>query len=332
MAEPQWLALYRARAEGAEVAQAWLGALEEEERKEAEADPPAARAKLRRAIVNSECPEVRADANKGWKYTGQVLRAADAALGIAAPKPSAAFGAPSGAGAPQVSRVVVPGEGKPGTLGLWWSDFEAARSAEQLRGNGITHRLNVAAEAVGKFQDDGIVTAHVPMQDVFDMDSSDEAIAEWKVQFAEALSIMRGWREAGAVVNISCQMGKNRSGCSVMLWLCAECGWGVEEAATRLREITALACGNPHLVKAVSEFLGVDASVPLNPAGDGGGWVCISPPGSPRDGGTQAFEDNARLTLEKLAQAAAAKKLEEDSEEEPAEEHAGDMEGLFEGM
>uniref|UniRef100_A0A7S1R880 Tyrosine specific protein phosphatases domain-containing protein n=1 Tax=Alexandrium catenella TaxID=2925 RepID=A0A7S1R880_ALECA len=227
----------------------------------------------------------------------------------------------------------MPGDGQPGTLGLWWSDFEAADNVAQLREKGITHRLNVAAEAVGKFRDEGFETAHVPMQDVFDLESCEDLLPIWKEQFAEVLRILREWREAGAVVNVSCQMGKNRSGCGVLLWLCAERGWKVEEAVEKLRGITSLACGNPHLIKAVLDFLQIQAEVPLNPAGDGGGWVCISPPGSPRAGGTQAFEDVAFKALGKLGKVADSQAAadERDAEEEPAEE-AGDMEGLFEGL
>merc|ERR1711988_358364 len=65
----------------------------------------------------------------------------------------------------------------------------------------------------------------------------------------------------------------------------------LEEAVTHLRSITPLACGNPHLMAAMTQVLGVpDAKVPLNPAHDGGGWVCISPPGSPRAGSAQEFD------------------------------------------
>jgi len=238
-----------------------------------------------------------------------------------------------------VSRNVLGGEGAPGTLGLWWSDFEGAICEEQLRERGITHRLNLAAEAVNKFPEgSGLPTRHIPMEDYFRNESDPEVTATWMVQLGEILEVLRGWRREGAVVNVSCQMGKNRSGAAVLVWLCSECGWEVGPATERLREITALACGNPHLMRAVAEFLGADAEVPLNPAGDSGGWVCISPPGSPRAGGTDAFEDAAREALAKLAQgldgsagdgAGGQMRVEED---EPACDSGGDLSGLFDGI
>merc|ERR1719203_1369543 len=182
------------------------------------------------------------------------------------------------------------------------SDFGAASSAVQLREHGITRRLNVAREAVGRLpKDDGIPTMDVPMQDVFDENCAQEMISTWVTQLHEAMSQLRAWREEGAVVNVSCQMGKNRSGAVCLAWLCSECGWKLDEAASHLRRITALACANPHIVKAVADLLGVSTMVPLNPAGDGGGWVCISPPGTPRQGGTAAFENQAKQALERLA-------------------------------
>jgi len=329
------LACYRARAPPEEVANVWFDGLEPEAREVAKADAPTARACLRRAIVDSEYPEVRADAADGWRYTGAVLRAADSVLGIPPPVPCGGRGAAaaSGSGAPPISRLVLPGDGQPGSLSLWWSDFEAADNVAQLRERGVTHRLNCAAEAVGKFREESIPTAHVPMQDSFDIDTSEDAISIWKEQFEEVLRILREWREVGAVVNVSCQMGKNRSGCIVLLWLCAERGWKVEEGVEKLRGITALACANPHLVKAVGEFLHVEAAVPLNPAGDGGGWVCISPPGSPRAGGTRAFEDVALRALARLEGGGIGiSAVDQNPEEEQKDEEAGDMAGLFDGL
>merc|ERR1711972_769328 len=99
--------------------------------------------------------------------------------------------------------------------------------------------------------------------------------------------------------------------------MCSECGWAMEDAAEHLRKITALALANPHIVKAVADFLRVDAVVPLNPAGDGGGFICISPPGSPRAWGTQAFEDTARKAFDRLTVEA---EQSQQHEEDPAEE------------
>mmetsp|Transcript_7400 Transcript_7400/g.16724 ORF Transcript_7400/g.16724 Transcript_7400/m.16724 type:complete len:355 (+) Transcript_7400:209-1273(+) len=303
--QPEWLKLFCAAAPAEDVAKAWKEGLTEEGRKEAEADPPTARARLRRLIVDSEAPEVRRDADNGWKYTGAILRAADAVLGIPPPKPRGyAFGkgpAASGSGAPAVSRRVAEGDGRPGSLGLFWSDYGGAINIEQLKALGVTRRLNVAAEAVGKLTiDESIPITDVPMEDIFDEEKAINAIGTWKRQLSEILSILRTWREEGQIVNVNCQMGKNRSGTTCLIWLCAECGWEVNAAVDHLRKITALALGNPHLVRAAVDFLKVEAEVPLNPAGDGGGWVCISPPGSPRAGGTAEFEATAAQALNQL--------------------------------
>ena len=42
---------------------------------------------------------------------------------------------------------VLQGDGRPGTLGLWWSDFATAAQSDELAAKGITRRLNMAAEA-----------------------------------------------------------------------------------------------------------------------------------------------------------------------------------------
>jgi len=203
----------------------------------------------------------------------------------------------------------------------------------------VTHRLNVAAECVGKFPEEKegkgdtcvLKTVHVPMRDLFGEDCDDEVIAEWVAQLGQALDILREWKKEGAVVNINCQMGKNRSGAAVAIWMCRERGWGLMEAVLKLREITALACGNPHIIKALTIFLDEPAAeVPLNPAGDGGGWICISPPGSPRAGSpdpdsNQPCENIAQAAFEKLA--ALEEKQEEESEKLPE-----DFGGLFEDI
>jgi hypothetical protein len=298
---------------------------------EADAEPAVARAKLRAAIVDAQwCPEVEADRKSGWQYTGAVMRAVEAAIkGTADPALSqqagGRWGAPSCRGAPSTSRLVLPGDGDPGTLGIWWSDFEAARQTEQLRANGITHRLNVAAEAVDHFEDDGIQTFHVPIEHIFAQDVAADLLDHWCEQFEQVLNILRSLCHLGSIVNVSCQMGKNRSGCCCLAWLCAERGWSLDEGVEELRSITALACGNPHLVTAVANLVGAyDVDVPLNPADDGCVWICISPPTSPRDGGTATFEDVACNTIRKLRQdppkAASAVLVDtEDEEEELAE-------------
>merc|ERR1712217_997578 len=128
-------------------------------------------------------------------------------------------------------------------------------------------------------------------------------------------------------------MGKNRSGAAVLVWLCTEEGWNLEEAVEHLRDINPLACANPHLLYGLAAMLDVGNEVPLVPSGDGGGWICISPPGSPRQGGVEAFEDSARDALDSLA-GLAAQRLAEEGEEEEAEEHAGDGDcgALFDGI
>jgi len=352
--QTKWLTLFRQHAPPDEVAQAWYEGLDEDIRRQAKDDAPTVRAMLRRYIVDSKAPEVRSDADNGWKYTAKILRAADAVLGmdVSATRRSgqdaaggAAPPAASGSGAPAVSRVVIPGHGEPGTLGIFWSDFGGASDSEQLRARGVTRRLNVASEAVGRLpQDDGIPTTDVPMEDIFDEDKASAAVDKWIEQLGEVVSLLRGWREEGAVVNVNCQMGKNRSGCAILVWLCSECGQTVEEAVEYLRGITALACANPHLIKAVAMYLKVDADVPLNPAGDGGGWVCISPPGSPRVGGTQVFEDAAKQAFAKLAAEAATNGEDQEAaaagESRPSPEDSGDdlpegapaVAGLFEDL
>ncbi|CAK0788118.1 unnamed protein product [Prorocentrum cordatum] len=328
------LASVRGRPAGKqEVAAAWLQGLSAEARLRAADDPPTARANLRRAITDSSCPEVRADAAGGWRYTGAVLRAADAALGIAPPRAQPAFRAAgagpaaSGDGAPLQTRKVLAGSG-PGSLELWWSDFEAAARADLLAAQGITHRLNVAAEVEKSFRghEATMVTATVPMVDAFDDADAEDNIRVWVAQLGQVMEVLRGWSREGAVVNVNCQMGKNRSGAALLIWLCQACGWGLVRAVEHLRGITSLACGNPHMMKAVCIFLGSSESVPLNPAGDGGGWICVSPPGTPRAGAVQAFEDVARLAIDRLA--AAAEGAAEGAAEDGDDGDEGPCEGL----
>lgn len=94
--------------------------------------------------------------------------------------------------------------------------------------------------------------------------------------------------------------------------MCSEAGWKLEEAVEHLRGITALACGNPYLIEAVAKFLNVDADVPLNPAGDQGHWICISPPGTPT--ATQApVVDLAEVAAKAEAQLAGTVQTEEEA-------------------
>eukprot|EP00927_Polykrikos_kofoidii_P060443 TRINITY_DN55424_c0_g1_i1.p1 TRINITY_DN55424_c0_g1~~TRINITY_DN55424_c0_g1_i1.p1 ORF type:complete len:397 (+),score=68.36 TRINITY_DN55424_c0_g1_i1:63-1253(+) len=330
---PFWEDLFCARAPARDVAEAWFASLPAEEKKKAKSNSMAAVRELRTHIIRSPKPEISSDRNMSWKYTGSVMRAVDAVLGVKLPSNSApkipavaplAPSAQSGSSAPAARApiLVVKGDGSPGTLGLWWSDFEAAANAPYLRTVcGVTHRLNVAAEVVAKLpEDDGVmmetsrgsnseaspslkrplVTGHVPMQDVF---SDDEDLrATWAKQLTEAWELMCVWRRDGAVVNINCQMGKNRSGATILIWLCKECGWELKEAVAHVRSMNPLAVANPHLLMALGDALGTDGKCDLNPAHDGGGWVCISPPTSPRQGSSQPnFEDIAAQAASKLA-------------------------------
>merc|ERR1712183_1007268 len=49
-----------------------------------------------------------------------------------------------------------------------------------------------------------------------------------------------------------------------------------------------------------ARLLEADDVVPLNPGADGGGWVCISPPGSPRLGSVLQHENTAAEAMRKL--------------------------------
>lgn len=306
--EPAWMALFRSRAPAEEVAAKWLEDMEPEERQAAEKDPLVARAKLRECIVEARC----ADANDGWKYTGAVLRAGDAVLGIKIPKAAPAFRAKMrddcidlpGTVPFRVKRII-EGDGSPGTLGMWWSDFESAKQAEKLVEHcGVTRRLSCAAELVGKFPSAELGqvvldTEHVPMED--SLSDEEDVIETWIGQMRRALDLLREWRREGAIVNINCKMGKNRSGAVVLTWLCTECGWELDKGVEHLREMNPLACANPHLAEAMRRMLQAEDIVPLNPAPDGGGWICLSPPGTPRDGAlAPSFEDLAAHAAAKL--------------------------------
>lgn len=278
---PRWLQAF-AVVEGppGAVATAWLEALDENERTSAKQDPHAARTKFRLSILAADCKAVRADKASGFKRTGAVLRALDEALGLALPKRMELD-------ARDVAREIVPGDGTPGTLGVWWSSFEVAEQGSKLVQRGITHRLNCAAELVDRFTEcEQLQMVHVAMDDYFDALDEEvnlQARDAWTKQFPELLQELRRMQAEGAVVNINCKMGKNRSGVAVMLWLCCEKGWAVDAAIEHLRNINAMALGNPVLLQACVEFLGFKGEVPLLCGdGDGGGWISISPPGSPQ--------------------------------------------------
>lgn len=286
MDDPAWLTAFGAGAPAAEVVQAWLGALDSKARDDAQADPASARTALRLAIVDARdtCGAVKADASAGWKYTGEIIRAVDAALGVAPVKPVALFG-PRGAALHAPVRVA-DGDGEAGSLGLFWSDVHGASRADLLRANGITHRLNVADECARALPEaEGLVTRTVPMVDLQheQMEDPEAVTLLWLEQLRESVEQLRAWRAAGAVVNVNCQAGKNRSGAVVAAWLCLECGWELLPCVEHCRQLSNLALGNPHLNVALAELVGGgDVDIPLNPADDGGSWVTFSPPGTPK--------------------------------------------------
>lgn len=341
--ELAWFTLFKERAPAKDVATAWYESHDDEGKKLAKGDAPTSRGKLRRALVDSDCPEVRSDAASGWKYTGSVMRALDEVLGVPPPKPHSRGGdlRDGDGGVPFRPKLVCEASGAPGTLCLWWSDYDTAKQAKKLREkHGITHRLNLAIEVVGKFaaeDDEFVKTVHVPMEDCFNPE--EELCEDWPNQFRKILEILRAWRDEGVIANINCQMGKNRSGAAVLLWLCEECGWTLDAAVPHLRSITALACANPHLLAALSKVLKTNEVIPLNPAADGGGWVCISPPGSPRQGAANEFDrgfEKGGLSeaANRLAAMNVTSPLDEQDEEEEDEGEiaAGDIEPLFSGL
>jgi hypothetical protein len=183
---------------------------------------------------------------------------------------------------------VVGGDSSPGTLGLWWSDYKSACDVAMLRRHGVTCRLNVAEELVAAaFVDvDSMPIVHVPMYDTIDHEEPAESTLHgtWVSQLANAVSLLRSYREKGACVNVSCQMGKNRSAAVLVAYLVGECGWEFAAAVSFLRSKNAMVCANPFLLRAVAAFLNDTATqIPLNAAADGvGAWICFSPPGSPR--------------------------------------------------
>lgn len=324
--QPAWLVLFCQRAPAEEIAQAWLDTLTSEELEEARREPIHATRAFRTIIISNQSPEVREDAGYGWKYTASIMRALDRLLNVALPKFMAV---PAGEGAiPELPtaeqkrirgpKLVIPGDGSPGTLSLWWSDLDGACDVENLRKLGVTHRLNCAKETQGKLTEGGPEGGpswplfEVPMYDEF---SDDDALrVEWAVQLRQSLEQLRAWRTEGAVVNINCKMGKNRSGATLLVYLCSDCGWDLEKGVQYLRKLNPLACANPHLLMALGDALGVSGRMELCPgaAGQEGGWVCISPPGTPREGEAppQSFEEIAALAAKQLEVDLATKQLE----------------------
>eukprot|EP00928_Gymnodinium_smaydae_P062884 TRINITY_DN46624_c1_g1_i1.p1 TRINITY_DN46624_c1_g1~~TRINITY_DN46624_c1_g1_i1.p1 ORF type:complete len:412 (+),score=96.23 TRINITY_DN46624_c1_g1_i1:61-1236(+) len=376
---PEWLALFCTGAPAKAVAEAWWwNGISDEDREHFSSsndNKVMAAQKLRRAIVDSQLPEVRADASNSWKYTGSIMRAADEVMGMPRPSPQraspsapkadgqarvAAADAPAAGGAEAAAdasaaaaaddvpappaidgksvaaqarpKLMAEGDGSPGTLGLYWSDFKHASDSATLRSKyGVTHRLNVARECEGKLPSDDanpLETVDVPMEDVF---TDDEDVREmWANQLRHILSILRGWRETGAVVNINCQMGKNRSGAAVLVWMCSECGWNLTDAVEHMRRINLLACANPHLLIALGDVLSVDGRQDLNPAHDGGGWVFISPPGSPRAGaGAGGPGYDVENLLAKASQELEEKKIGGDTVPEEEEDEECDVPPIF---
>ena len=85
--EPEWLLQFIARAPAADVVAAWFQLMGPEGFKRAAADPHAARTALRVAIVDyrTTCESIYNDSQDGWKYTGSLLRAVDAAFALPPP-------------------------------------------------------------------------------------------------------------------------------------------------------------------------------------------------------------------------------------------------------
>eukprot|EP00658_Telonema_sp_P-2_P004256 TRINITY_DN11598_c0_g1_i1.p1 TRINITY_DN11598_c0_g1~~TRINITY_DN11598_c0_g1_i1.p1 ORF type:complete len:234 (-),score=59.87 TRINITY_DN11598_c0_g1_i1:238-939(-) len=213
------------------------------------------------------------------------MRATDAALNVA--PPTSKFNATLPDRDKDVPIQVVP-PGSKGGLEVWWSSFKATADGEGLRARGITDRFNLAVELVDRFED-GVPTAHVPMEDFFSIDDDSQnqvAMDGWVATLPLILPALRALRDKGAVVNINCKMGKNRSGVAVLLWLVVEEGWELDAAIQHLREISYLALGNPCLLRCVAAHLGMeiktDVLCPDPTREDGLGWISISPPPSPR--------------------------------------------------
>ena len=322
---PAWLVRFSAFAPAKDVVEAWLDGLGAEGRADAEANPDAARTALRQVIVNfrDTCTAVRADASTGWKYTGSIMRAVDAAFGLAPAMPTALWG-PKGATLHAPIKVVDE-DGRPGTLGLYWGNVHGAARCDVLKAYGITHRLNVANECVRALPEVAeLTTATVPMVDLQheQMEDVEAACFLWAEQIRESLVVLREWQAAGAVVHVNCQAGRNRSGVVIAAWLCLERGWELLPAVAHLRSIGSLALGNPYLNVALVEVVGkTDAErsieIPLNLADDGeGNWLTFSPPTTPKLGSPS--QDGSRspargdvtskaMAPEELARAAALK-------------------------
>jgi hypothetical protein len=122
-----WLEAFHCRADPEDVVNAWLSTMDGEGLAAAKADPHTARFDLKNAILASKSAGVARDAREGYKYMGGILRAMDTALGC---KGKQGFAIEKVRGT-KVPLEIIPGEGTPGTLGLWWSAFEAANTPAQ---------------------------------------------------------------------------------------------------------------------------------------------------------------------------------------------------------
>ncbi|KAL1525707.1 hypothetical protein AB1Y20_020553 [Prymnesium parvum] len=331
--QPRWLRCFEAAEPAEDIVRAWLLELGPQGLADAKLDPHAARSALRAAIVDAreQSEAVRKDAASGWKLTATIIRAMDDAMGIGPLKPSALFG-PKGVDL-HAPRQIVKAEGRTGTVGLFWSSVQGAARVDLLLANGITHRLNVAAECERSLPEAAeLVTKTVPMKDLQHEQLGEEAEAAtvWVEQLRECMELLRGWKASAAAsgttinVNVNCQMGKNRSGAVIAAWLCLEHGWELIPAVEHLRQVSTLALGNPHLNVALAHVVGKDdVDIPLNPADEGGSWVTFSPPGSPKQMRTPKEED---LPTDSLADGA-ARRLHElnlgEREELAAEEEDG---------
>lgn len=268
------------------IAEAWLADLDAEARARADEEPHEASTSMRTAIFECGCAQVEVDRNAGFKRMGSIMRALDICLGCKPLRSAPPAHHENGNSAPI---EVLHAEGTPGTLGLWWSNLQDACDEAALIKLGVTHRLNMAAECVDKFGEGSTLpTVHVPMEDTCSMEEAEEneaAETQWLQQMPEVLMVLRQWQQEGAVVNVNCKMGKNRSGVALLLWLVGEEGWQLSEAVEHLREINFMALGNPVLLTAAAKHMGAGLEgVPMLPGGEGegSGWISISPPPSPR--------------------------------------------------
>ena len=282
--QPEWLRAFRSQQfNPQEVAEAWLSTLTAEERTAADEDPHTSRSNFRENLLGRKCKEVRQDKTASWKRTGLVMRALDETLGVA-------LGRKRQYKDDEPKQIFAGANGKPGTLGLWWSAKGPALSPEAMTELGVTHRLNCAEDLMHHFDSELMPTAHIPMEDFFSTSEhaeNDRAKAVWMTQMPMILTALRQMRDEGAVVNVNCRMGKNRSGVAILLWMCCEEGWALVAAVNHLRRMNYLALANPVLLAAAADFIGFEGQLPMlcpeeTDDGNESGWIAISPPPSPR--------------------------------------------------